>query len=252
MRSSRRIVAAVTLLMVLLAITGCTERTSDKTLTVLAASSLTETFTKLEGLYEAEHEGVDVRISFDSSSTLANQTVEGAPADVLATADDATMRTVREAGVTSSRPEVFATNTMVLVVPAGNPADIREIADLETDSITYVTCAESVPCGALAKSLLETNHVEAPPKSLEVDVKAVLTKVELDEADAGIVYKTDAVASGDQVEVIKIPKAARRVTRYPIVTLQQSQNPDDARQWVDLVLSPTGRDVLVDAGFGTP
>lgn len=239
-----------------LLVAGCAGGTTgagssdDTTVTVLAAASLTETFGELELIYEKEVE-VDVRISFDSSATLAGQAVEGAPADVLATADEVTMETATDGGVTATEPEVFATNSMVLVVPAGNPAGIESFADLDS-GISYVTCAESAPCGVLARSLLDANQVEAAPKSFEVDVKAVLTKVELDEADAGMVYASDATASGDKVETIEIPMSAEEINHYPIATLEQSEEPDLAQEWVDLVLSAQGQRILNEAGFGSP
>ena len=242
----------------LLALAGCSSGTtttseSDGTkLTVLAASSLTETFTELERIYEEDHAGVDVRLAFDSSATLAGQVIEGAPADVLATADARTMATVVDADVTAGDPSRFATNTMVLVVPVGNPAGIETFADLDQDGVGYLTCAESAPCGAVAESLLDLNHVEAPPKSFEIDVKAVLTKIELDEADAGLVYATDATSAGDRVETITIPGSSGEVNSYLVAPVVQSQNTDAARGWVELLLSEKGQDVLREAGFGTP
>ncbi len=241
----------------LLVVAGCSGSTTDaagvdqdRTLTVLAAASLTETFTELGDLYENEHPGVDVRLAFDSSATLANQVIEGAPADVLATADARTMRDVTDAGATAGEPQLFATNTMVLVVPSGNPAGITTFADLEGS--TYVTCAASAPCGALARSLLDVNHIATEPKSLEVDVKAVLNKVALDEADAGLVYATDATAAGDRVEVLEIPNSSEAVNSYLVTAMDQSRQRQLARDWVELTLSDAGQAVLGKAGFGSP
>lgn len=242
----------------LLAVAGCSGGTTDAagsddtTLTVLAAASLTETFTELERIYEKDHAGVDVRLAFDSSTTLAGQVVEGAPGDVLATADARTMRTATDAGATAEEPTLFATNTMALVVPADNPAGIETFADLDQDGVSYVACAESAPCGALARSLLDLNHVEAAPKSFEINVKAVLTKVELDEADAGLVYATDAASAGDMVDTIAIPNSSEAVTSHLVAPLQQSEHGDLAREWVALTVSEEGQDVLREAGFGTP
>jgi molybdate transport system substrate-binding protein len=249
--------AILTSVGILLLAAGCGGDSDDgasegETVTVLAASSLTETFTELEGIYQEEHEGVDVRISFDSSSTLAGQAIEGAPADVLATADEATMAMATDADVTAEEPQLFATNTMVMVAPAGNLAGIVSFEDLNQEGITYIACEKSAPCGALAKTLLDANQIEAAPSSFEVDVKAVLTKVELDEADAGLVYESDAVASGDKVETIEIPMAEQEINNYPIATLTQSENPDLATDWVDLVLSEEGQGILGEAGFGAP
>ena len=242
----------------LLAVAGCgggtttTSESDDTTLTVLGAASLTETFTELERIYEEGHAGVDVRLAFDSSATLAGQVIEGAPADVLATADARTMATVADADATAAQPQLFATNTMVLVVPAGNPAGMETFADLDQDGVSYLTCAESAPCGALARSLLDLNQVEAPPKSFEIDVKAVLTKVELDEADAGLVYATDAASAGDTVDTIAIPGSSEAVNSYLVAPLRQSEHLDAAGAWVELLLSKKGQDVLREAGFGAP
>lgn len=242
----------------LLAVAGCssgttsTSESDDGTLTVLAASSLTETFTELASIYEKDHPGVDVRLAFDSSATLAGQVIEGAPADVLATADARTMATVTHATATAAEPKLFATNTMVLVVPAGNPAGIESFADLDRDGVSYLTCAESAPCGAVAESLLDLNHVEAAPKSFEIDVKAVLTKVELDEADAGLVYATDAASARDTVDTIDIPGSSDALNSYLVAPLRQSQNIKAAHAWVKLLLSANGQDVLREAGFGAP
>jgi molybdate transport system substrate-binding protein len=250
-------VRALVLAGCLLATSACAAGTTDPagadrdtTLTVLAAASLTDTFTELADVYEHEHPGIDVRLAFDSSATLAGQVLQGAPADVLATADAPTMRQVTDSGVTLGEPALFATNTMVLVVPAGNPAGITSLADLA--GTTYVTCVASAPCGALARSLLDLNQVTAEPRSEEVDVKAVLNKVVLDEADAGLVYVTDATAAGDKVQVLDIPNSSEAVNSYLVAVLEQTEDQGAARDWVDLVLSAEGRSVLSDAGFGLP
>jgi molybdate transport system substrate-binding protein len=222
----------------------------DTTITVLAAASLTETFTDLAADFEAAHDGVTVRLAFDSSATLAEQAVGGAPADVLATADSATMDSARDA--LAADPEVFATNTMVLVTPADNPAGITSYDDLAAGDVTYVVCVDTAPCGKVAASLIETTGLTAEPASLEVDVKSVLAKVTSGEADAGLVYATDAVAAGGDVQVFEIPGADDAVTSCPIAPLDQSTDADLAQQFVDLVLSAAGQQVLGDAGFGAP
>ena len=220
------------------------------TITVLAAASLTETFTTLADQFEADHEGVDVMLAFDSSATLAQQAVDGAPADVLATADTATMDSAADA--LTADPQVFATNTGVLVTPADNPVGIAEFADIDSDAVDYVVCVDTAPCGKVAVALLEQNGIAQDPASEEVDVKAVLAKVTSDEADAGIVYATDATAAGDTVATVEIPGAADQITTYPIAPLTQSENADLAQDFVDLVLSDDGQQVLADAGFGQP
>ena len=220
------------------------------TITVLAAASLTGTFTDLAHQFEQDHPGVKVKLAFDSSATLAQQAVDGAPADVLATADTATMDSAKDA--LASDPKVFATNTMVLATPTSNPAGITTFKDIDGGNVTWVACVETAPCGKIAAALIKDNHVTSKPASLEVDVKSVLAKVTSDEADAGFVYTTDAVAAGDQVKSVEIPKSQDELTTYPIATLQQSQESSLAKQFVDLVTSADGRQVLSDAGFGSP
>ena len=169
----------------------------SRELTVLAAASLTGTFTTLARTFEDDHPGVTVTLAFDSSATLAEQVSQGAPADVLATADELTMQRVVDTGATAGDPEVFATNRLALVVPNDNPAAIAAFADIDDPGVDYVVCVDSAPCGALSQVVLDEQGITNDPASEEVDVKAVLSKVELDEADAGIVYETDAVASED-------------------------------------------------------
>ena len=221
---------------------------AEQRLTVLAAASLTETFTELARDLEAEHPGVEVTLAFDSSATLAQQALEGAPADLLATADTRTIESAADA--LAAAPEVFATNTLVLVVPAGNPAGIDSVDDLA--GATYVACVETAPCGASWAALADEQGIGAEPASLEVDVKAVLARVVADEVDAGVVYASDAVAAGDAVETLDLPGAEEQVTSYTLGLLEQSSEPELAQDFADLVLGETGRGVLTDAGFGVP
>jgi molybdate transport system substrate-binding protein len=141
---------------------------------------------------------------------------------------------------------------MVLVTPGENPAGITGVADLDGGDVTFVTCVPTAPCGRVAAALLEHNAVTAEPASLEVDVRSVLAKVTSDEADAGLVYATDAVAAGDAVRTFDIPHAGAEVTTYPIAPLDQTSDLEEARRFVALVRSEAGRRVLADAGFGTP
>lgn len=253
----RRAPAALGLL-ALLALVGCgggsdgRDDSGGTTLTVLAAASLTETFRTLAGEFEARHDGVEVDLAFGSSATLAQQAVDGAPGDVLATADETTMRAAVDGGVVAEGPVVFATNVAVLVTPRDNPSGIETIDDLDGDDVTYVVCVDTAPCGATAAALLSEAGITREPASLEVDVKAVLAKVTGDEADAGIVYATDAAAAGDDVTTIDVEGADQHRNRYPIATLDQAEHADLAREFMDLVLSDAGQDVLADAGFGGP
>ncbi|MGZ4483047.1 MAG: molybdate ABC transporter substrate-binding protein [Nocardioidaceae bacterium] len=222
------------------------------TLTVLAASSLTVPFESLAKTFEQSHPGVHVRFSFDSSATLAEQVNQGAPADVLATADTTTMKTVTDAGGTAAKPQLFASNTLVLVVPKSNPAHIKTFSDITRPGVSYVMCVVSAPCGALTHTLLAANHVTAKPKSLEVDVKSVLSKVQLSEADAGFVYASDAKTAAGTVDPVTIPKTGQYVNEYPIAPLKHAQDAALAKDWVSLVLSAQGQKVLQNAGFGKP
>jgi molybdate transport system substrate-binding protein len=237
--------------MSVLPLTACGGGGGDHTtITVLAASSLTGTFTELGKEFEDQHPGVTVKFAFDSSATLAQQAVGGAPADVLATADTSTMDDAR--AVQASTPKVFATNVMVLATPAGNPAHVASFADLDQPSVKFVVCVPTAPCGAVAQALLDQDHITGTPVSTEVDVKSVLAKLTEGEADAGIVYTTDATAAGDQVATVPIPGAGKQVTTYPIVTLDQSKNSTLAQEFVDLVTGSRGQQVLAKAGFGAP
>jgi molybdate transport system substrate-binding protein len=245
--------AVLVSLVALLPLTACGSGgggSDHATVTVLAASSLTGTFTELGQEFESDHPGVTVKFAFDSSATLAQQAVGGAPADVLATADTSTMDDAR--AVQASTPKVFATNVMVLATPAGNPAHVASFADLDQPSVKFVVCVPTAPCGAVAQALLDQDHITGTPVSTEVDVKSVLAKLTEGEADAGIVYTTDATAAGDQVATVPIPGAGKQVTTYPIVTLDQSKNSTLAQEFVDLVTGSRGQQVLAKAGFGAP
>ena len=217
-------------------------------LTVLAAASLTDVFEELATGFEEEHD-VDVTFSFGSSTDLAEQVADGAPGDVLATADSTSMGLAEDAGVTGE-VETFATNVLTIVVPSGNPAGIESLDDLE--GATWVRCADEVPCGKVALAVLDANGVTAEPASLEEDVRATLDKVVSGEADAGLVYATDAVAAGDDVEAVGIPGAEDNLTSYYATTLEQSEDADLAADWVAWVTSEEGRAILEDAGFGSP
>jgi molybdate transport system substrate-binding protein len=231
-------------------LSACGGGDDNTTITVLAASSLTGTFTELGKQFEDQHPNVTVKFAFDSSATLAQQATQGAPADVLATADPTTMESAKSAQATT--PENFATNTMVLATPASNPAHVQAFSDLNKSSVKYVMCVPTAPCGIVGQALLEQDHITGKPVSQEVDVKSVLAKLTEGEADAGLVYRTDATAAGDQVQTVLIPGAAEQVTTYPIVALTQSKNADLAQQFVNLVTGSTGQQVLQQAGFGKP
>ncbi len=226
---------------------GAGSEDGEVTLDVLAASSLTESFETLAEDFEADNPGVTVRLSLGSSAALAQQVTEGAPADVLATADLPSMELASD---DVSAATEFATNELVLVTPAEDPGGVSSLEDLS--EAQYVTCVDSAPCGALADQLLEDAGVTAEPVSREADVKAVLAKVTSGEVDAGFVYVTDAVAAGDEVVRIEVPGAADLPARYAVATAAEARQPELAQAWVDLVLGPDGQRVLAEAGFGGP
>lgn len=223
----------------------------ERTLTVFAAASLTTTFEELEELFEDAHPDVDVRLSFGGSSDLVAQITEGARADVLASADTANMDELVSAGLAAGDPAEFATNTLMIAVPPGNPAGIATLADLARKDVELVLCQPEVPCGRAALEVADAAGLTFSPVSEEESVSGVLTKVEDGEADAGLVYVTDVAAAGDDLEGIEFPEAADVVNHYPIVAVEGSEHADLAQQWIDLVVGD-GRQVLLDAGFGTP
>ncbi len=221
-------------------------------LVVFAAASLTETFTELGDSLMAEHPGLTVTFGFGGSSGLAEQIKAGAPADVFAAASPATMATVVDADGAAGEPTVFVRNVLQLVVPAGNPAGVTGLKDLTDPDLVVALCAPEVPCGAASEKVFAAAGLTPAPDTLEQDVKAALTKVELGEVDAALVYRTDVLAAGDAVEGIDFPEAADAVNDYPVVVLAGSPNPDAAQAFVELVLSDDGRAVLTGAGFQAP
>jgi molybdate transport system substrate-binding protein len=235
--------------LVLTCVAGCGDDGRDE-LRVLAASSLTEAFDRLEQTYESDHPDTDVVLSYDSSASLAAQVLEGVPADVLATADTQTMDTVVAAGLVAGEPVPFATNTLVLVTPPDNPARIGELSDLTRAGVLFAACVPAAPCGDAAGRLLDLVGVSVQAVTEEDNVKGVLTKVVEGEVDAGLVYASDAEAAGSEVAVVPVPEAAEIVNVDPIVVLQDSQRPAAAADWVDLVLSRRGQAVLNELGFG--
>jgi molybdate transport system substrate-binding protein len=221
-------------------------------LTVYAASSLTTTFTELGRRFEASHRGVKVAFSFGGSSDLVAQIQQGAPADVFASADTATMEKAVSSNVVRGTPVRFATNTLEIAVPPGNPAGISSLKDLAKPGTKVVLCAPQVPCGAAAAKVEASSRVVIKPVSEEQAVTDVLTKVESGEADAGLVYVTDVKAAGDKVEGIPFPESSAAVNTYPVATLSRSGNTRLARQFVALVTGAEGRSVLAGAGFAKP
>jgi molybdate transport system substrate-binding protein len=232
----------------ILADCGSGESAERSTLRVLAAASLTEPFTALEKTYEESHPDVDVQISFDSSAILVEQLSQGLAADVLATADLRSMDEAVAAGVISGTPTPFATNTLVIATPAGNPAKIRGLDDLA--DATFAVCVPAAPCGDATQRLFAIDDVSGKPATEEENVKGVLTKVTSGEVDAGLVYASDAQAAGDKVDVVRAENASEVVNVDPIAAVKGGRNAGAAKDWIDLVISNQGQEVLTSHGFG--
>jgi molybdate transport system substrate-binding protein len=221
------------------------------TVTVFAAASLTESFSRLGRQFEAAHPGASVTFSFAASSTLAQQIVNGAPADVFASASRKNMDQVVAAGEAAD-PTPFARNLLEIAVPPDNPAKIRTLGDLARPGVKVAVCQPQVPCGAVAQTVFDKAKLTVHPVTLGQDVKAVLTTVRTGEVDAGLVYVTDVRAAGGKVTGIEIAKESNASTTYPIAVTTHGHNPATARTFVDFVLSDAGRAVLTAAGFTAP
>jgi len=221
------------------------------TVTVLAAASLRDVFDDLADRFRSDYPDVEIVLGYGGSSGLAEQIISGAPADVFAAANPATMSTVSDAGL-AVEPVVFATNTLQIAVPRGNPGNVAGIADLARPELAIALCDPTVPCGAAAVEVLDRAGVTASVDTLEEDVRAALTKAALGEVDAALVYRTDVIAAGGEVEAVEVPEASEVVNVYAISPLTEARNPEAARAFLDLVLSATGRTVLERAGFGAP
>lgn len=254
---TRRLLA---LLVLVALVAGCSGSPADGgaggdlsgDLLVFAAASLTEPFEALTDALEDAHPDLEVTVSLAGSQQLAGQIVEGAPADVFASAAEAQMGVVVDAGLADGTPETFATNLLEIAVEPGNPLGITGLADLADDDLVLVLVTEDAPAGRYAAEALAAAGIEAAPDSLELDVRAALSKVVLGEADAAIVYRTDVVAAGEDVEGIVIPDEENVIATYPIAVLAEAPNPAAARAFVDLVTSERGQDLLVEAGFERP
>ncbi|GII97011.1 molybdate ABC transporter substrate-binding protein [Sinosporangium siamense] len=257
----RRAAAPLTAVALAAALTACGQSTpttgtaatpaKSTTVTVFAAASLTGTFIELGKSFEADNPGTTVRFNFGSSATLAQQIVQGAPADVFAAASPATMKTVTDASLAST-PVTFARNRLEIAVPPGNPAKVEGLKSLTDTKVKVALCAEQVPCGAAAVKALDAAGLTVKPVTLEQDVKATLTKVELGEVDAALVYRTDVLASAGKVQGIPFPEAGKAVNDYPIAVLSKAPSGDAAQRFVELVVSQRGKDVLTKAGFEAP
>jgi len=221
------------------------------TITVFAASSLTGAFTQIGDDFMAAHPGSKVVFQFGSSGDLATSIVQGATADVFASAAPANMDAVVAAGDAKSSTN-FVSNTAEIATPPDNPKHITSLADLTGPGVRVALCVPTAPCGALAQQLFAKAGIAITPAASEPDVKTTLAVVQSGEVDAGIVYVTDVKAAGDAVTGVEIPASSNGVTEYPIATLTNSANPTLASAFVDYVRSDAGQQVLQDAGFQAP
>ena len=275
----RRLAATAWLFAVVLGLTACTSAQGDAppgepeapsdtggdaaltgTLTVFAAASLTDVVTELGERLEQENPALDVQINAAGSSSLAAQIEQGAPADVFASADEAQMARVVDAGLAGDA-ELFASNRLMLAFPRDDPAGIDQpedvagmpsLADLLDPDVTLAVCAPEVPCGAAAAEVLDRTGLSEAPDTYEDDVRAVLNKVVLGEVDAGLVYRTDVLTVRDEVGARAFREAEAARNRYPVAVLDGAPNPEAARAFVDLLLSDEGWQVLSEAGFFEP
>ena len=232
-----------------LALAGCGSAPSADRLTVFAAASLTRVFTEMSAAAPAADSDTPVDFTFAGTADLVAQLTAGARADVFATADTATMEKAAAAGLVTTSV-AFATNTLTIAVAPGNPKQIRGLQDL--NSVTVVACAPQVPCGAALARIEAATGVNLDPVSEEASVTDVLNKVVTGQADAGLVYVTDARAAGDAVTAVAFPQSAAAPNTYRIAVTRDAVDPARAARFVDLVTGPAGRDVLRRAGFGDP
>jgi len=219
---------------------------------VFAAASLKKSFTDIGEQFKSENPGAAVEFSFAGSSDLATQLTQGAQADVFASADTKNMDKAAEADLLAGDPVTFASNTLTIAVAPGNPRKIASFKDLTQQGLNVVVCAPQVPCGSATQKVEQATGVTLNPVSEESSVSAVLNKVTTGQADAGLVYVTDAKGAGDKVATVPFPEAAGAVNIYPIAVLKASKNPELARKFVDLVTGEAGQNVLSAAGFAKP
>ena len=227
--------------------TNTSAATGKKTVTVLAAASLTEAFKKIADEVMKQHPDLDIKISFGASSTLATQLNNGVDADIIALADEKSKTTITPSLIEGKPTQLFATNRLEIATPSGNPAHVTGLASLSSSSIDTVLCAKQVPCGRAAQTVLTKANVNPHVISYETDVKATLAKVKTGDADAAIVYQTDVSSAGSAVTGVVIPEDQNTVTKLPIVQLTDTEG---AKEFYQAVTSSEGQDVLKSLGFG--
>lgn len=242
--------AAIMIVLPAVMTTACAQQDDDvATVTVLAAASLTESFTEIREAFQEANPDIEVEISFGPSSGLVSQVLEGVDADVLATANTATMEQAVQGGLVE-QPVTFATNSLTVAVPAGNPAGIDDFADLARPGVLVAVCEPRVPCGDAAQQAMAASGLPIEPVTYELDVKAVLAKVILDEVDAGMVYVTDVVAAGSRVREVMIPADISASLSYPIASIVDAPQDEAGQRFIAFVLGEQAQSILVADGFG--
>jgi len=219
---------------------------------VFAASSLTGAFGDLGDAFTEANPDVELTFGFAASSELAAQVLEGAPTDLYASADLANMARLVDGGAVAGEPTVFATNRAEIIVAPGNPLGITDIADLADPDLILVVCAPQVPCGTYTNDIFRDADVDLEPDSFEANVKAVVTKVTLGEADAGIAYATDVFAADDAASGVEIPDRLNVRAEYPMAVTTGSSNPQAAQAFIDFTVGDSGQAILATYGFTTP
>lgn len=230
---------------------GTTTEATRETVVVFAAASLTDVFEELAAAFEVVNPDLNIELNLAASSSLREQILEGAPADVFASANTSNMDQVVEAGEASGS-EILVTNQLQIAVPAGNPAGVTGLADFAREDLLIGLCAEEVPCGDFGRQALDNAGVVAAVDTNEPDVRALLMKVEAGELDAGIVYVTDVLAADGRVEGVDIPSNLNVVAAYAIAALINAPNRDGADAFVAFALSEQARTILGRYGFSSP
>ncbi|WP_234816322.1 molybdate ABC transporter substrate-binding protein [Mycolicibacterium agri] len=247
--SSLSLVLAAVLLLV-----GCSssEEESQNTITVFAAASLKDSFTEIGEQFKTDNPDASVEFNFAGSSDLVTQLVQGAGAEVFASADTNNMVKAEQADLVDGEPVNFASNVLTIVTAPGNPQQIASFADLTKPDVSVVVCAAQVPCGSATEKIEAATGTQLNPVSEESSVTDVLNKVTSGQADAGVVYVTDARAAGDKVATVEIAESGAAVNTYPIAVLKDAPQKDLAKKFVETVTGEYGQKVLSEAGFGKP
>ena len=251
MRGIRWLACSASLLLIA-GLAGCSSTAAGVSITVYAAESLRGPFTEIGARFTTDNPGAAIAFNFESSAELATQLTQGATADVFASANTTQMDKVAQAGLLAGDAVAFASNTLVIVTRPGNPEGIASFADLARPGLKVVVCQQQVPCGAATRKVEDSAGVRLTPSSEEPKVSDVLTKVVTGEADAGVVYVTDARNAGGKVTTVAFPQAVDAVNTYPVAVLKNAPQPGLAHKFVELVTGAAGQQILHAAGFAKP